>query len=57
MKLGDLVAFEFEDTYTGLIIEASDTKVKVLFLDKDIRTYRKQELEERCCYKVISESR
>ena len=57
MKVGDLVAFEFEDTYTGLIIEASDTKVKVLFLDKDIRTYRKQELEERCCYKVISESR
>ena len=56
MKVGDLVAFEFDDTYTGLIIEASDTKVKVLFLDKDIRTYRKQELE-RCCYQVISESR
>ena len=56
MKVGDLVDFEFDKTYTGLIIEESDTKVKVLFLDKDIRTYRKQELE-RCCYQIISESR
>ena len=28
MKVGDLVDFEFDKTYMGLIIEESDTKVK-----------------------------
>ena len=57
MKVGDLVDFEFDKTYMGLIIEESDTKVKVLFLDKDIITYRKKDLERLCCYQVIGESR
>tara|TARA_R110000824_G_scaffold203026_6_gene387396 strand:+ start:133 stop:306 length:174 start_codon:yes stop_codon:yes gene_type:complete len=57
VKVGDLVDFEFDKTYMGLIIEESDTKVKVLFLDKDIITYRKKDLERLCCYQVISESR
>ena len=53
MQVGDLVDFEFEDIYTGLVVETNDTQVKVLFLDKDIQIYTKQELKD-CCWEIIS---
>ena len=58
MKLGDLVDFEFEDIYTGLIL-ATPTEpvphVKVLFFDKAVVDYTMEELDE-CSWEVISEA-
>ena len=57
MKVGDLVDFEFEDTYTGLIILIDIEFVKVLFQDEfGVVTYTHQELED-IGWELISESR
>ena len=59
MKVGDLVDFEFEDVYTGLVVAKSDKPVPhvdILFFDKAVVTYTMDELED-CCWEVISESR
>ena len=59
MKVGDLVDFEFEDVYTGLVVAKSDEPVPhvdILFFDKAVVTYTMAELED-CWWEVISESR
>lgn len=59
MKVGDLVDFEFEDVYTGLILATATELlpyVQVLFFDKGVVTYTMEELDE-CSWEVISESR
>lgn len=57
MKVGDLVEFEFEDIYTGLVVETTTEHIKVLFQDNDnLVTYTHEELEI-CWWEIISESR
>ena len=59
MKVGDLVDFEFEDVYTGLVLAKSEEPVphvKILFFDKAVINYTMEELAV-CCWEVISESR
>jgi hypothetical protein len=56
MKVGDLVEFEFEDVYTGLVVEATTEHIKVLFQDNDnLVTYTREELEI-CWWEIISET-
>ncbi len=59
MQVGDLVDFEFEDVYTGLIL-ATPTEpvphVQVLFFDKAVINYTMEELDA-CSWEVISASR
>ena len=59
MQVGDLVDFEFEDTYTGLIVAIPTEPVphvKVLFFDKAVVSYTMGELDE-YSWEVISASR
>ena len=59
MNVGDLVDFEFEDVYTGLVVAKNDEPVPhvdILFFDKAVVTYTMTELED-CCWEVISASR
>ena len=59
MKVGDLVDFEFEDIYTGLILAKSEEPVphvQVLFFDKAVVNYTMEELDG-CSWEVISEGR
>ncbi len=59
MKVGDLVDFEFEDSYTGLVL-ATPTEpvphVTVLFFDKAVVHYTMEEIDG-CSWEVISASR
>jgi hypothetical protein len=59
MQIGDLVDFEFEDVYTGLILAKSEEPVphvKVFFFDKVVVNYTMEELDG-CSWEVISASR
>ena len=59
MKVGDLVVFEFEDVYTGLVLAKNDEPaphVEIFFFDKSVATYTIAELED-CSWEVLSESR
>jgi len=59
MKVGDLVDFEFEDIYTGLILAKSEEPVphvQVLFFDRAVINYTMEELDI-CGWEVISEGR
>ena len=59
MQVGDLVDFEFEDAYTGLVL-ATPTEpvphVTVLFFDKAVVRYTMEELHA-ISWEVISASR
>jgi len=59
MKAGDLVDFEFEDIYTGLVVSMDGVHIKVLFQDARIQpalqTYTYEDLEM-CWWEVINES-
>jgi hypothetical protein len=59
MQVGDLVDFEFEDAYTGLVLSKSEEPVphvQVLFFDKAVINYTMEELDA-CSWEVISASR
>ena len=56
MKVGDLVDFEFEDVYTGLVVATNNARVQIYFFEKGTQTYTKQELDD-CCWEIISEGR
>ena len=56
MKIGDLVVFEFEDVYTGLVVAKSnepDPLVDILFFDGTVVSYSMSALED-CFWEVIS---
>ena len=53
MKVGDLVDFDFQDIYSGVVVYADEKIVKVLFFDKDIQFYTREELEL-CEWEIIS---
>ena len=53
MKVGDLVDFDFQDIYSGVVAYADEKIVKVLFFDKDIQFYTREELEL-CEWEIIS---
>ena len=53
MKVGDLVDFDFQDIYTGVVVFADEEIVKVLFFDKDLQFYTREELEL-CEWEIIS---
>jgi hypothetical protein len=57
MKVGDLVDFEFEDAYTGLVLAAPAKPVphvKVFFFDKAVINFSLEELDA-ISWEVISE--
>ena len=53
MKVGDLVDFDFQDIYSGLVVFADEKNVKVLFFDLDLQFYTREELEL-CEWEIIS---
>tara|TARA_B100001287_G_C22184875_1_gene300832 strand:- start:141 stop:302 length:162 start_codon:yes stop_codon:yes gene_type:complete len=53
MKVGDLVDFDFQDIYSGLVVFADEKIVKVLFFDLDLQFYTREELEL-CEWEIIS---
>ena len=53
MNVGDLVDFDFQDIYTGVVVFADEEIVKVLFFDKDLQFYTREELEL-CEWEIIS---
>ena len=53
MKVGDLVEFDFQDIYSGVVVFADEEIVKVLFFDKDLQFYTREELEL-CEWEIIS---
>ena len=53
MKAGDLVDFDFQDIYSGLVVFADEKIVKVLFFDLDLQFYTREELEL-CEWEIIS---
>ena len=57
MKIGDLIDFEFEDVYTGLVVSCDENSVVVYFRSNQQKVgYSHKELEN-CCWEVISEDR
>ena len=59
MKVGDLVDFEFEDVYTGLVLATPAEPVPhvtVLFFDKAVVHYTMEEMDA-ISWEVISASR
>jgi hypothetical protein len=55
MKVGDLVAFEFEDIYLALITKAyDDGAVDAFFSGHGILYYSNEELVD-CSYEIIGE--
>ena len=55
MKVGDLVLFEFEEFYKGLVTETGVGWVDILFSDGDRRLYYLEDIEDH--WEVVSESR
>jgi len=59
VQVGDLVDFEFEDVYTGLVLAKSEEPaphVQVLFFDKTVINFSLAELHA-ISWEVISASR
>jgi hypothetical protein len=55
MKVGDLVLFEFEEFYKGLVTETGVGWVDILFFDGDQNLYYLEDIEGH--WEVVSESR
>ena len=53
MKVGDLVDFDFQDIYSGVVVFADKKNVKVLFFDKGLQVYTREELKL-CEWEIIS---
>ena len=53
MKVGDLVDFDFQDIYSGVVVSADKKNVKVLFFDKGLQVYTRDELKL-CEWEIIS---
>jgi hypothetical protein len=59
MQVGDLVDFEFEDIYTGLVLATPTEPVphaRVFFFDKSVENFSLAELDA-ISWEVISASR
>jgi hypothetical protein len=54
MKVGDLVLFEFEEFYKGLVTETGVGWVDILFFDGDQKLYYLEDIEGH--WEVLNES-
>jgi hypothetical protein len=54
MKVGDLVLFEFEEFYRGLVTETGVGWVDILFFDGDQKLYYLEDIEDH--WEILNES-
>ena len=54
MKVGDLVLFEFEESYKGLVTETGVGWVDILFFDCDQKLYYLEDIEDH--WEILNES-
>ena len=54
MTVGDLVLFEFEESYKGLVTETGVGWVDILFFDGDQKLYYLEDIEDH--WEILNES-